>query len=210
MPPLDRHLWYFKASSAATSAHVPLQDASVDPNDHFLALDDIKQGLERMGVHGTVLDLVSLGVMVDRGARQLLKGQGSLGEMDISSQALWSTAHPVAARSGVFDDQGNVDLQKQAQFLQLLDPQNTGKITMDQFKAAAKTLMKERDPGTSLGAWFKRHHDEGTFDRAWGSFMVVAGHSDASTGLKYVTPNDVKWFFDGSYFYRRAEQLAQK
>jgi hypothetical protein len=204
LPPMARHLWYFKAASLSAQTRTPLEGVQVNPQDHYLTGDDLKTGLAALGVSGPVLDLVSLGVLVDRGGRQLLHQQGAAGKMDIGPGAEWSTAHPSSARSGVYDAQGNIDPQREQHFLDLLDPKNTDHITVEDFSRAGKQIVQANDPGPLQ--FFKRAMDEGTFDRAWKSFMLVAGHTDLQSGLKYVTRDDVKWFFDGTYFYRRAEQ----
>src|SRR6185437_13138045 len=105
------------------------------------------------------------------------------------------------ARSGVYDKDGNLDEAKEAAFLAQLDPNSANHITMDDFKRVGAALVEKRDTGLLAG--FKRWKDEGTFDRAWSSFMKLAAHTDAS-GKQFVTQNDVRWFFDGTLFFRQA------
>lgn len=208
MPPVQRHLYFFKVANQLNG-----QDASsipLDPSkDHTLSFNDLVGGMQKLGITGPGAYALSAGVLLDRGGRQLLKGEGGFNSIDISDPSLWSTGHQDSARSGVYDDNGNVDPQREQQFLQQLDPNNTGRITMDQFKAVGQQLADQRDTGSSPLDAFKRWNDSGTFDRAWNSFMTIAGHTDSATGQKYVTPNDVKWFFDGSYFFRLAQARAQ-
>ena len=203
MSPLERHLWFFKAAPMMNGQ--PASQIQLDPaRDHSLSFDDMKVGLNKLGINGVAGYALAAGVLLDRGGRQLLKGQGSFGSIDISKESFWSTGHQDNARSGVYDEAGNVDPAKEAQFLDQLDPNHTDKITMEQFKAAGKQIVDARDTGKSPLDAFKRWNDEGTFDRAWDSFMKIAGHTDPATGQKYVTRDDVKWFHDGTYFFRLA------
>jgi hypothetical protein len=204
MSPLERHLWFFKAAPQMNGQ--PASQIALDPaKDHSLSFDDLKTGLNKLGINGPAGYALAAGVLVDRGGRQLFKGEGSFGSIDIGNANFWSTGHQDNARSGVYDEAGNVDPAKEQQFLDQLDPNYTGKITMDQFKAVGKELATERDAGHGPLAALKRWNDEGTFDRAWNSFMKIAGHTDPATGQQYVTRDDVKWFHDGTYFFRLAE-----
>jgi hypothetical protein len=200
MAPLDRHLWFFKV--AAQLGAKPADQIDVDTKDHFLDYKDMDGGLKKLGLNGVEAALLSLGVLADRGGRQLLKGQGGFDKMDISPGALWGTAHNDTARSGVYDKDGNLDEAKEAAFLAQLDPNNANRITMDDFKRVGAALVEQRDTGLLAG--FKRWKDEGTFDRAWSSFMKLAAHTGAN-GKQFVTQNDVRWFFDGTLFFRQAQ-----
>jgi hypothetical protein len=199
--PLDRHLWFFKV--AAQLGSKPASQINVDTSDHFLDFKDMDTGLKKLGMNGAEAALLSIGVLADRGGRQLLKGQGGFDKMDISPGALWGTAHGTNARSGVYDKDGNIDEAKENAFLTGLDPSGKDHITMDDFKRVGAAIVKQND-GDGLLAGFKRWKDEGTFDRAWSSFMKLAAHTDEN-GKQFVTQNDVRWFFDGTLFFRKAQ-----
>jgi hypothetical protein len=200
MPALDRHLWYFKVAGQLNAK--PAEDVRVNLADHTLHFHDLDVGLKKLGMSDVGAFLLSSGVMIDRGLRQMFKGEGNPFAMNIDRAHVEATGHPTVARSEVYDAQGNIDEKKMSDFLDLLDPSGKGRITKAQFEAAGKTLMAQRIPG-GLSNSLRRWNAEGTFNRAWGSFMKLAAHEDGSAP-PYVTRDDVRWFLDGSFFYRRA------
>jgi hypothetical protein len=204
LPAMDRHLWFFKVARALRGAD-PARVRSYTTRGSTLDFGELKSGLEALGIQDWKAALLSMGVLIDRGGRQLLKGEGRPFKIDISGEHAWSTAHPDGARSGVYDADWKVNPAKEEAFLALLDPAGTNRITMDDFKAAAKQITGE----TSARGWQKRLN-AGTFERAWKSFMTIAGHVDAASGTRYVTRDDVRWFHDGTYFFRLAQARAAR
>jgi hypothetical protein len=201
---LDRHLWFFNVATQLGRA--PLTQVKPEEGDHSVGFADLQTGLKALGLSTFKASVLATGVLVDRGGRQALKGEGLGFRMNIDPRRVESTGHSNVSRSSVYDANGNVDEAKLDVFLNLLDAKGTGKITQASFKTAASRLMAQRIDGDGPVADLKRWLAGGTFERAWGSFMSLAAHQD-SNGQRYVTRDDVRWFFDGSYFFRLAQAL---
>jgi len=178
-PPMFRHLDYFDQNKDGT-----------------LTIPEMYQGLRDMGASQATAAKLAVGTAVVRGS--MTQGRPSL---SINIENAFKSAQ--SGRSGAFDEQGNLDPKIVDDLLGRVDPTGKGVITMDDFKRAGKQMAQERAPGHGVGDFLKRQLISKESDLAWNSLMEIAGKKGAD-GKPYVTRDDIKWFFDGSLFYRLA------
>jgi Ca2+-binding EF-hand superfamily protein len=183
-PPMFRHLDYFDKNKDGT-----------------ITIPEMYQGMRDMGASPLSAAKLSVGTAVVRGS--MTQGRPSL---SINIENAFKSAQ--MGRSGAFDEKGNLDPKIVDHLLGAVDPQGQNHITMDDFKRAGQQMAQERAPGDSLGDKAKRLLMSKESDLAWNSLMEIAGRK-GDDGKPYLTQNDIKWFFDGSLFYRLAAEHTQ-
>lgn len=176
--PLYRHISYFDQNK-----------------DGKLTIGEMATGLKKMGVGDVPAYAIAAGTALMRASQT--EGKPSL-TIDIAN-AMKSAQ---GGRSGVIDLTGHVDPKAVEDFVKTVDPRGDGKITQADFDAAGKALAESKEPGHGLVEDVKRGKMEFEFSTAWRTLMTVAGHDDPKG--RYMTPDDIRSFFDGSLFYKLA------
>jgi len=176
--------------------HIDFFDANKDGK---LTIGELRDGLVKLGLSKLQAEIVAIGTVAVRGppTTHSLKP-----EIDIAN----AMKSEQAGSTHLFQADGSVDMAKVEEFIGKLNPQNKPQITMADFAAYGQKLAEERTPDSGLFDHLKRGVMETEFKIAWSGIFSAVGHTNAQ-GQKYLTNDDVRWFYDGSLFYRRAAEL---
>lgn len=185
-PPLLRHIDFFDKNKNGK-----------------LTISEIADGLERMGFGKVKANVMAFGTV-------LVRGPKTTGKHDFQINIENAMKSEQAGSTHLYNKDGTVDMNKVEDFIKALNPGNKSRITMDDFKAYGKKLAAEHVPGKDPKSKLERLKQEEQFKIAWSGIVKLAGH-DGPDKQKYLTNDDMRWFYDGSLFYRRAAEVeAQK
>jgi hypothetical protein len=175
--------------------HIDFYDANKDGKH---SVGEIAAGLQRLGLSKFQAELVGFGTVAVRGPST----SGGKFEIDIAN----AMKSEQAGSTHLFQADGSVDMKQVEAFISKLNPSNKSEITQDDFATYGKELAKERVPGDGIIDMAKRGFMEAEFKIAWDGIFSAVGQTGAD-GKKFLTNDDVRWFYDGSLFYRRAAEL---
>jgi hypothetical protein len=175
--------------------HIDFFDANKDGK---LTASEIAAGLQRMGMSKLQAELVGVGTVAVRGPATSGKF-----EIDIAN----AMKSEQAGSTHLYQADGSVDMKAVEAFISKLNPSNKSEITIDDFANYGKQLAHERVPGDGIIDMAKRGVMEAEFKIAWNGIFSAVGQTGAD-GKKFLTNDDVRWFYDGSLFYRRAADVA--
>jgi hypothetical protein len=175
--------------------HIDFFDANKDGK---LTVGEIADGLQRLGLSKLQAELVGFGTVAVRGPAT----SGGKFEIDIQN----AMKSEQAGSTHLYQADGSVDMKQVEAFISKLNPSNKSEITIDDFAAYGKQLAHERVPGDGIIDMGKRGVMEAEFKIAWNGIFSAVGQTGAD-GKKFLTNDDVRWFYDGSLFYRRAAEL---
>jgi hypothetical protein len=181
-PPLFRHIDFFDANK-----------------DGKLTVGEISDGLQRLGLSKLNAEVVAFGTVA-------VRGPSTTGKFNLQIDIANAMKSEQSGSTHIFGEDGSADPAKVEDFLTKLNPNGKTELTQDDFAAMGKRIAEERVPGSGLIDHAKRAGLELEFKLAWNGVFSAAGHTGAD-GKKVLTPDDVRWFYDGSLFYRRAAEV---
>jgi hypothetical protein len=185
-PPLMRHIDFFDKNKNGE-----------------LTVGEIAGGLEQMGFGKMKANLIALGTV-------LVRGPATTGKLNLKIDINNAMKSEQAGATHLFQKDGTVDMAKVEDFIKALNPKNKARITQADFAAYGKKLAQDHVPGNGALDKVKRFGQREQFKIAWDGIFGIVGRKGPD-GKSYLTNDDMRWFYDGSLFYRRAADVeAQK